>query len=268
MKHDDTAGLQGYFDHYNGLISGVCHYPNNTVVVVRKSAKGNLARGDRSKIAKFTKRTRHRMIFVSRETKVKFGSMITLTYPLEFPVDGRKVKRHLDTMLKRLKRRYEQDYYWFLEFQNRGAPHIHILYGRSLVTNADRVWLSNSWVDIIGLDSKRPFCYLKSRAQHDLRQQCLEFHQRVDQWDPIRERHGAAAYVAKYARKFEQKLVPKQYLDVGRFWGCSRNVTASIPEPQEYDADESIARGFIEAVGAPGHKWGLVPKFSYGLDKR
>lgn len=267
MNQDDKRGLQNYFDHYNGLIDSLDYYPNNTVVVNRLSAKGSVVRGDRSTIAKFTRRTRHRMTFVSRETMVRFESMITLTYPLEYPVDGRAVKRHLDTMLKRLKRRYSQDYFWFLEFQGRGAPHVHILYGRKVVASEDRDWLARSWVDIIGLSHSRPFSYLKSRKQHDLSEQCFEFHRRKGQWERIRERHGAAAYVAKYARKFEQKLVPKNYLNVGRFWGCSRQVTKSIPEPERYVADEDIARSVLKAINAPGHKWGLIPKYSYGIDK-
>lgn len=71
-----------------------------------------------------------------------------LTYPSEFP-DVATAKRHLDTWLKRLERRYPRaSAVWRLEFQRRGAPHFHLLiFG---VPWLDLEWLKRSWYEVVG----------------------------------------------------------------------------------------------------------------------
>ena len=75
------------------------------------------------------------MAFVAANTAVIFKTMITLTYPAVWPGNGRLVKKQLRAFLKfavhNLFPRPEDAeriaYLWFLEFQARGAPHIHLL---------------------------------------------------------------------------------------------------------------------------------------------
>lgn len=50
----------------------------------------------------------------------------TFTYPAEFPTDQGTVKRHLNTLVQRLIRAGFHGF-WRLEWQERGAPHFHIL---------------------------------------------------------------------------------------------------------------------------------------------
>jgi hypothetical protein len=138
--------------------------------------------------------------------------MITLTYPGEFQSvcpDGRAVKRHLKAYRKRLERyleRFDSSYscLWFLEFQERGAPHIHLLmWGMSGVNrDALRRWSSRAWAAIV--KHENPAEYQKHLGAGSSIQK-------------MRKKHFG--YAAKYASKMRQKLVPADFSDVGRFWG-------------------------------------------------
>jgi hypothetical protein len=85
-------------------------------------------------------------------------AMVTLTYPGDWECvarDGASVKRHLVLWRKRFQREWGEParYIWKLEFQRRGAPHIHLWMappnttGRSGRTFRD--WLSQEWADIV-----------------------------------------------------------------------------------------------------------------------
>ncbi|GAG60722.1 unnamed protein product [marine sediment metagenome] len=150
--------------------------------------------------------------------------MITLTYPCVYPSDGKLVKRQLRAFLKfalcHLFPREENceriAYLWFLEFQARGAPHIHILLDARVPTSFDhtriiRERVSAAWYRIV--DSGDP-AHLAAGTR------C----------EAIREPDGAAHYAVKYAHKMRQKAVPSDYQNVGRFWGHSKAVT---PVPLE-----------------------------------
>lgn len=64
-------------------------------------------------------------------------------------------------------------------------------------------------------------------------------HRHPKSWEPVREEGGARRYALKYALKTKQKSVPSEFQDVGRFWGCSRDVGRSAKEIEwECDASE------------------------------
>lgn len=60
----------------------------------------------RAEVSVFTAKSRRRLAFVASNTAVDFLSLLTLTYPREFPSDGRLVKKHLNYMLTCLRRRH------------------------------------------------------------------------------------------------------------------------------------------------------------------
>ena len=126
---------------------------------------------------------------------VGLGVLVTLTYPGVFPSDGRVVKRHLNSFVQWLKRRGIGGL-WVLEFQRRGAPHYHILVNGEL----DRHAVAFEWFTLVG--------------SRDLRH--LAAGTRVE---GLRSENAAAAYVAKYVSKQEQKAVPNGFEGVGRMWG-------------------------------------------------
>ncbi|WP_442978225.1 rolling circle replication-associated protein [Rhodococcoides yunnanense] len=85
--------------------------------------------------------------------------MVTLTYPgkdweLVAP-SGKAVKRHLTLWRKRFEREYGQvaRFVWKLEFQRRGAPHIHLWLALPSLPGKTglgfRVWLSRAWTEVV-----------------------------------------------------------------------------------------------------------------------
>lgn len=166
----------------------------------------NTPQGSRS-IKELSQRSRLRLLHNAKNAELDLLSMITLTYPAEWPGDGREVKRHLDSFRKALRRRFPQAQdLWFLEFQARGAPHFHVLlscripFGRKKMA---RAWVAATWFRIVDSGDKK---HLMAGTA----------------WENCRTVDGAARYVAKYACKTHQKAVPPHYQNVGRFWGGSR----------------------------------------------
>ena len=85
-------------------------------------------------------------------------AMVTLTYPGDWETvapDGASVKRQMVLWRKRFQRERGEPvrYLWKLEFQRRGAPHIHLwmtpphTIGRS--GRPFREWLSHAWAEIV-----------------------------------------------------------------------------------------------------------------------
>jgi hypothetical protein len=163
--------------------------------------------------------------------------MMTLTYPEEYPTDGKVVKRHLNAMLGWLRYNYPGlGYLWYLEFQERGAPHVHILLTFGLPGCRDkriakRKKVAKAWYRIV--DS--------GDVKHLLA--CLN-------WDNARKKNGLAHYVAWYAGKAQQKQVPEDYQNVGRFWGKSRNITCTPVD--QWVTDEATLRACL-------HSWDYLP---------
>lgn len=159
----------------------------------------------RENIDYFTYKSRARLAFVASNTDVLFHSMMTLTYPSDYPSNGKEVKRHFRNLMKRVNRRWPGvNYLWFLEFQARGAPHYHLLLSTKVV-NGDGWWLSDTWYEIVGSGDEK---------HHHAGTRC----------ENMRKAGAGARYAVKYAMKMTQKKVPHDYANVGRFWGHSRNV--------------------------------------------
>lgn len=155
--------------------------------------------GKRGVISEFNKGVARRMTWFIRNCPcldvVGQTVMIHLTYPADFPLDGRFVKKHLDLMLKWLKYRGVVGV-WVFEFQARGAPHFMLYCNHGV----DKIELSQSWYRIVGSGDEK---HLRAGTRCEL----LKFP------------HGAAGYAAKDAAKTEQKLIPYGFMGSGRFWG-------------------------------------------------
>ncbi|MEV5322435.1 hypothetical protein AB0K92_33205 [Streptomyces sp. NPDC052687] len=166
--------------------------------------------------------------------------MSTLTYPGEWEAvapTGKAVKRHLDQWRKRFERAWGFAFVgiWKLEFQRRGAPHIH-LWGpepegtagelRRLTQRryrpavgdglAYREWLSVVWADIV--DHPDP----EQKRRHILAGTAVDFREGERMRDPRR----LAVYFTKhgsFSAKEYQHRVPEAWskpgAGPGRFWG-------------------------------------------------
>ena len=77
-------------------------------------------------------------------------------------------------------------------------------------------------------------------------------------FEEIRRRDGASRYIVSYATKLKQKTVPVDYRDVGRFWGCSRNLP--MEKGEEFDIDEATLRDVLRKSGQGIADWGFIPK--------
>ena len=215
--------------------------------------------GPRGQIEYLSGKSRRRLSLVAGNSEVVFRSFITVSYPAVFPCDGKRVKRDLAALLKSLRRRCPGiQYLWFLEFQRRGAPHLHLFTDHALpeplsemqrksgrVRKVCRVnwesqdWISDRWFEIVDSGDE------KHRAAGAA-------------WEVIEKPDGAARYVAKESYKTFQKQVPKDFQNVGRFWGTSRQVT-----PEEgrmvHASREEMARIFgHEAMDSDGNPFPVL----------
>lgn len=157
----------------------------------------------RGNVVAFSRRSRSRMLKYLRTCDAEYVVLGTLTYPCGYPTDGEVCKRHLDSLVKRLRRLYPKSRYpgfslfWWIEFQDRGAPHFHFLCTHRI----EKEFLASSWYEICRSDDERHL-YAGTRIE----------------W--IRSgRRGMSAYVAKYAGKAGQKEIPANFTNIGRFWG-------------------------------------------------
>lgn len=155
-------------------------------------------------------------------------AMITLTYPGDWESvapDGASVKRHMMLWRKRFLREWGEParYIWKLEFQRRGAPHIHLwmapphAVGRS--GRKFRDWLSEEWADVVGHPDP------EQRARHLLAGTAIDILDGLRACDPKR----LAIYFTKHSSpnslgdKEYQHIVPEAWQrpgrGPGRFWG-------------------------------------------------
>ena len=146
-----------------------------------------------------------------------FCGMVTLTYGEAWPRDGKIVKKQLSAWFERVRRLGYFDKHslvWWLEFQERGAPHIHMV----ITGWISRRWVAQSWADIT----------------KGVEEACTRV-------ESLRNPDAAGSYAAKYAAKGDQKEVPDGFINVGRFWGRRGWVpeTGAVPK--------TVAASMIEA---------------------
>lgn len=175
----------------------------------------------RGAIEGFSPAAAARMRRYLRKCNANYKYMCTLTYPADYPVDGTVVKNHLRVFLQRWKRLAGDDSFsafWFMEFQERGAPHFHIF----CTHQAPKEWVADVWYEIVGSNDER--------------------HRRAGtRIEKIRcGRRGTCSYASKYASKMGQKEVPENYKHCGRFWGIHGDrstMEATIYVRGRYKAD-------------------------------
>ncbi|MBV5330641.1 MAG: hypothetical protein JZU65_23925 [Chlorobium sp.] len=180
---------------------------NRDLKVKRPSVNTAKARGDRTKIFSFSCSSQLNLLHTCRNSGHHIVSQFTCTYHEVWPENGVAIKKHMDVFRHRLTRKFGKDihFIWCLEFQQRGAPHFHF-FSDLEVTPAVHSFLATSWVEV-------------SKGTP----QSLKFHNHPSCFIPWSMKSGA--YLAKeYIGKVEQKQVPENFQDVGRFWGASRNM--------------------------------------------
>lgn len=156
----------------------------------------------RGVIKKYSFGASRRCKFFMRNTGHLMKVMITLTYPNDYPMNGATVKSHLHKFLLWLTY-HGYKYIWVLEFQERGAPHFHILVDHEIPHQK----VAESWYRIVGSGDEK---HLKAGTEVRA----------------IRAKDSIGYYLTTYMEKARQKAVPPEYEKVGRFWGSSKGLLA------------------------------------------
>lgn len=183
----------------------------------------------RSAITRFSKSSGMRMRRYLRGCDAEYKTMVTLTYPSTFPTNGKESKEHLRRFIQELRRNEARKHpddterfsvFWFLEFQKRGAPHYH-LFTTCFVPWS---WVATTWYKIVGSEN---IYHLKAGT----RTESLK-----------KGRGGTISYASKYAVKMEQKTVPEEFENVGRFWGVTglRTVVEADIFVSRYDMQDTM----------------------------
>ena len=209
----------------------------------------------RGAVREFSRRSRRRLIEVATELGERYRAeaMLTLTLPGEWRSvcpSMRAVKRYMQAFRKRLTRFlagegcHEWGALWWVEFQARGAPHVHLVLWGERVRGVDlrrwRKWAGVAWSEVVG------HADAGERAKH--RRAGTEVG-----W--MRQPHFG--YATKYASKMRQKAVPDGFGGVGRLWGLWRH-EAEAPITWHQDAP------LLEVARVVGRLARLAPTERFG----
>jgi hypothetical protein len=180
-------------------------------VLITRKHKSSIG-AKRDKITTYSPASRKRLLEkIARLIIPRNNLFVTLTYGQAFP-KPLEVKKHVDVLGKRLMRAYpEAVIIWRMEFQERGAPHLHLLIlGKSFIEANE---LRRHWLEVIGDEyanwaSGKPKC-----PSLDIKR--------------ASSTRRVTSYVAKYIAKASNSFNTAAYLtafgididSMGRFWG-------------------------------------------------
>ena len=178
----------------------------------------------RGKIKEYSFPAKARMRMALEDTIDLWKVYAVLSYPAEFPWDGRICAKHRNTLLTWLRNNGIKEYFWGLEFQERGAPHINLL----LPCFVDLGAISAEWFKIVGSGDLN---HLKAGVEIQA----------------IRKKDEIVTYLLGYTMKDDQKEVPGGFENVGRFWGCHRYEKRVSTFTKRFESQEAMNE-FLEPV--------------------
>lgn len=220
----------------NDLLTKASRLDPRAVVTLSRRSLTDIAPGRTERtITKWSRKSRSAMCRTFAELDYtplvetgRIPAMVTFTYPGDWETvapDGASVKRHMVLWRKRFHREYGEParYIWKLEFQRRGAPHIHLWMtpplspGRSGLPFAS--WLSETWAVVVDHPDD------DQKARHRLAGTAIDILSGLRACDPKR----LAIYFTKHSSpnslgdKEYQHIVPEAWQQPdkgpGRFWG-------------------------------------------------
>jgi len=215
MIHHNRPLWRGLFDTHallevqGSLVKVKIKHPKLTQFRAKGSSRG--------RITIFSRKSRKRLLELTARLDLKAATMgktitfITLTYGQLWPENPEEPKNHLRALLERIRRfAPNSSGIWRLEFQNRAAPHFHlILFDMPFLPKET---LKAAWGEIIGVsywDTSKPIPEPP-----------------FTRIEAIKSGRRAVSYVSKYVAKYNApeavavsgfNNVP--YLHAGRFWG-------------------------------------------------
>lgn len=251
-------------------ICGVAFY--STGLMVYRSSNydypRHLIRPKRGTIKTVSRRSLSRMVLTVGSSGLQFNSLLTLTYGQNYPINGKKAKADLNRFLMSLKRAFGViSYFWFLEFQKRGAPHFHLGLNLPAPDACQRELVAELWGKVAEPFNwpytaiSSPYTEKNARIGGNTQDAVIAQHRRSQTWQGVRSQDGAIRYCIKYATKLRQKIVPAEYRDVGRFWGASRDV--KLPEAVYVSTSENELREVLLWLGRNVSGFEVLPKIIF-----
>lgn len=182
--------------------------------------------GTRGSVQRFSDKSKARLVRYLADCRADYIFFGTLTVGHEYSLDGEVFKRAVDRFLSWFLRREraqssspdQASICWFLEFQKRGAPHLHFFYTDFVPFRE----AAPKWVESLELSGASS---TDGVAEAGTRFELLRA-----------GRSGTISYARKYAVKQSQKEVPEGYQNVGRYWGVRGLSTVdSVHEELEFE---------------------------------
>lgn len=228
-------------------------------VAVKHNASSRSGGGRRGLVEIFSQASRRRLLRTIARLDDTRPVFLTLTYPADYP-DPRTAKSHLRAFLERFRRRMPQSSaIWRLEFQERGAPHFHLLFYNLPFISFEtiRAW----WREVIGvIDAVVVFVRIEM----------------------VKSRKGAMYYASKYLAKpagekraagrlfnhdaylhAKGELFPGGYgplPSVGRFWGVFNRAMLPMAAQMFYILQDTNWRDFHDAKRAMRRHYARITK--------
>lgn len=236
------------------FVAGYAKYKSDVRVKFRRvwDASGPHVGGERGKITERSSESRRKLAFTVANTETPIIGMIVLTWRVA-PVDGKLVKRQLGDFFDALRREWGKriEWLWWLEFQQRGAPHIHILTSGSIHDELGERQVTRSKRGVTkdrSVYTGEPVEFMAQKWLRIIGEQYNEASQRFTKggiWERFETPEGAARYCAKDAYKPYQTIIPDAYHDVGAWWHRSRGFLTPVVE-SEIIADEAALRAALK----------------------
>lgn len=171
--------------------------------------------GLRRHITEFSRGSRRRLmndVYSINFDRVELPYFVTLTYHDEWPSEAAEWKAQVKALARRLERTWGHlAYYWRLEFQERGAPHLHLL-----------LWFEDSSSHISHpVERIRRFRNNVAWAWNEIVDPSDHDHLEAGtSVEPCRNLRHLTGYLSKYVAKTEQIQTPPA--GIGRVWGSWR----------------------------------------------
>jgi len=174
-----------------------------------KCYREEIGGGKRGEIREFSSASRRRlmglMAQIDRTQCKRRPLFITLTYPDKYPTSARVYKSHLRRFLARFNRRYPHvPIIWRLEFQERGAPHYHLMVFTPWFISWR--WVAGAWYE--ATDKADVYTLLAGTETR-----------------AVRTWRGVMFYAAKYMSKTTRLPATSA---PGRLWGCHNRADLPI----------------------------------------
>jgi hypothetical protein len=249
--------------------------------------------GVRQAVTEISRNSIKNAVEVLANADPELNSMMVCTYPETFPTDGRIVKSHFKRLRQAIERRFGAfSYFAAVEYQQRGAPHLHIALSFNLrdlgpVVKLKRRkmsrrhpffetvpelqnWAFRAWKDII---SKPDPVYNGVKLDwvgldgDDLASMDAAYHQHNAgfSWEVMREKNGASRYFVKELSglKGYQKTIPDGFLNPGLHFLYSRDMKFDEEQAIDFLVTEAEIRELLNEI-----KWNYLPSPDKVLFKR